>query len=60
MVRIGSRGVDVAQALPDGESGQGLVEYSLLAGLLSIAAVGVISLIGPLLPGLYQGALNAL
>ena len=42
------------------QSGQGLVEYSLLLGLIAMAVVSTLTLLGPPLRGLFQGAANAL
>lgn len=47
-------------AAGESESGQGLVEYALVATLCSIVAVVVATSIGADLPNLFQGALNAL
>ena len=38
------------------EDGQGMVEYGLILGLISIAAVAVIALLGPKINGLFQNA----
>ena len=43
-----------------GEGGQDLVEYGLLAGLLSIVAVGVLTALGPLVNNLYVLVQNVL
>ncbi|MGH2449124.1 MAG: Flp family type IVb pilin [Chloroflexota bacterium] len=37
-----------------GEDGQDMIEYGLLAGLISIAAIAALVLVGPPLIGLYQ------
>lgn len=42
------------------ERGQGLIEYALLAAVVSIAAVGIVSAIGGNLPRLFAIPLNAL
>jgi len=42
------------------EEGQDIIEYALLASLISIAAIAVIVLIGPLLIAIYQGIVDAL
>lgn len=47
-------------ALNRGESGQGLIEYALLAVLVSIAAITIITGIGSYLPHLFAVPLNAL
>lgn len=38
------------------EDGQGMVEYGLILGLISIAAVAVIALLGPKVAGLFHNA----
>lgn len=43
-----------------GEIGQGLIEYALLAVLVSIAALALIVAIGGYLPQLFAIPLNAL
>jgi len=42
------------------EEGATAVEYGLLVGLISIAIVGTLLLLGPVLDGLFQQVLNAL
>ena len=42
------------------EDGQAMTEYGLLVGLISIAAIAVIVLIGPQLKRLFQAVVNAL
>ena len=42
------------------ERGQGMVEYSLILGLVSIAAVAVLVLLGPAVVNLLQLVLNAI
>ena len=42
------------------DEGQDMVEYALLAAFISIVAVAVIKLIGPLLNTLYTNVKNAL
>jgi Flp pilus assembly pilin Flp len=42
------------------EDGQDVVEYALLASLVSIAAIAVITLVGPLLIDIYQNVVDAL
>jgi Flp pilus assembly pilin Flp len=41
------------------EDGQDMVEYALLAALISIAAIAVILLIGPILNKVFQDVINA-
>jgi Flp pilus assembly pilin Flp len=45
---------------PGGEDGQDMIEYALLAALISIVAIAVIILIGPYLKNLFQDVVNAL
>jgi Flp pilus assembly pilin Flp len=42
------------------EEGQDIIEYALLASLISIVAILVIVEIGPLLIAIYQAIVNAL
>lgn len=42
------------------EEGQGMIEYSLLAALISIAAIAVITQLGPQITGVFQNVANAL
>jgi Flp pilus assembly pilin Flp len=42
------------------EEGQDMIEYALLAALISIVAIAVILLIGPYLVDLFQDVVNAL
>jgi pilus assembly protein Flp/PilA len=42
------------------EEGQDMVEYALLAALISIVAIAIIVLIGPILKTLFQDIINAL
>ena len=42
------------------EEGQDMVEYALLAALISIVAIAVIVLIGPQLSKLFQDIVNGL
>lgn len=46
--------------LHEGEDGQDMIEYSLLAALISIVAIAVILLIGPYLENAFQDVVNAL
>ncbi|HLJ69084.1 MAG TPA: Flp family type IVb pilin [Chloroflexota bacterium] len=41
------------------EEGQDMVEYALLAALISIVAIGIILLLGPYLKNLFQDVINA-
>jgi pilus assembly protein Flp/PilA len=42
------------------EEGQDMIEYALLAALISIVAIAVIILVGPYLQNLFQDVVNAL
>jgi Flp pilus assembly pilin Flp len=42
------------------EGGQDIIEYGLLAFFISIVAIGIIKLIGPLLETIYQAVHDAL
>ena len=42
------------------EEGQDMIEYALLAALISIVAIAIILLIGPYLKNLFQDVVNAL
>jgi Flp pilus assembly pilin Flp len=43
-----------------GEDGQDMIEYALLAALISIVAIAIILLVGPYLINLFQDVVNAL
>ncbi len=42
------------------EEGQDMIEYALLAALISIVAIAIIVLIGPYLKDLFKDVVNAL
>jgi pilus assembly protein Flp/PilA len=42
------------------QGGQGMVEYALILGLISIVAIGVLVLMGPQIVGLFNRSANAL
>ena len=44
----------------DRERGATMVEYGLLVGIISIAAVSVLVLLGPAIQGVFQDALDAI
>lgn len=58
MFSLFSRGIEKA-GLSD-EEGQGMIEYGLLVALISIAAIAVITLIGPQIITTFQDVVNAL
>ncbi len=38
------------------ENGQGMVEYGLILGLIAVAAIGVLVLLGPKIKAMFQAA----
>jgi pilus assembly protein Flp/PilA len=42
------------------EEGQDMIEYALLAALISIVAIAIIILVGPYLKDLFQDVVNGL
>lgn len=42
------------------ENGQGMVEYGLILGLIAVAAVAVLIVLGPRITSMFQQASNAL
>jgi len=42
------------------EEGQDMIEYALLAALISIVAIAIILLVGPYLDNLFKDVVNAL
>jgi pilus assembly protein Flp/PilA len=48
------------QSLVTREEGQDMVEYALLAALISIVAIAIILLVGPYLKNLFQDVVNGL
>ena len=42
------------------EEGQDMIEYALLAALISIVAIAIIVLIGPVLKSIFQDVVNGL
>jgi pilus assembly protein Flp/PilA len=51
---------DLVAALFNREEGQDMVEYALLAALISIVAIAIIILVGPYLKDLFQDVVNGL
>jgi pilus assembly protein Flp/PilA len=47
-------------SLTSREEGQDMIEYALLAALISIVAIAIIILIGPYLKDLFQDVVNGL
>lgn len=52
--------LDSLTARLEREEGQDMIEYALLAALISIVAIAVIILVGPYLRNLFQDVVNAL
>ncbi|HZU14470.1 MAG TPA: Flp family type IVb pilin [Chloroflexota bacterium] len=53
--------VDIAAGyLRKQEEGQDMIEYALLAALISIVAIAIIILIGPYLQDVFQDVVNGL
>jgi Flp pilus assembly pilin Flp len=50
----------LVQVLSGQEEGQDMVEYALLAALISIVAIGIIVLLGPYIKDLFEDVINAL
>lgn len=50
---------DLMRILRD-EEGQGMVEYGLILGLIAVAAIAVIALLGPKIKSMFQGANDAI
>ena len=48
------------KALRDGESGQAMVEYALILALVSVAAVGILSLLGTHVSSIFNEINNDL
>ena len=51
---------DTLTALTQPEEGQDMIEYALLAALISIVAIAIIVLVGPYLKDLFQDVVNGL
>ena len=51
---------ELVENLVNREEGQDMVEYALLAALISIVAIAIIVLIGPYLKDLFQDVVNGL
>jgi pilus assembly protein Flp/PilA len=51
---------ELIASLTSREEGQDMVEYALLAALISIVAIAIIILIGPYLKDLFQDVVNGL
>jgi len=42
------------------ETGQDMIEYSLLVGMMALAAFAIVLLVGPSLANTFQGVVNQL
>ena len=51
---------EMIDSLRNREEGQDMIEYALLAALISIVAIVIILLVGPYLKNLFQDVVNAL
>ena len=51
---------EMVQRVSQREEGQDMIEYALLAALISIVAIAIIILIGPYLKDLFQDVVNGL
>ena len=51
---------EIMTRLSEREEGQDMVEYALLAALISIVAIAIIILVGPYLKDLFQDVVNGL
>jgi pilus assembly protein Flp/PilA len=51
---------ELVERLTNREEGQDMIEYALLAALISIVAIAIIILVGPYLKDLFQDVVNAL
>jgi pilus assembly protein Flp/PilA len=48
------------QGLRDEESGQAMVEYALILALVSVAAIGILKVLGGTVSGVFSGINNDL
>lgn len=48
--------MEIMRRLVQEEEGQGMVEYGLILGLISIAGIVAIKAIGPLVKGIFEKA----
>jgi pilus assembly protein Flp/PilA len=51
---------EMMEGLFQREEGQDMIEYALLAALISIVAIAIIILVGPYLKDLFQDVVNGL
>jgi Flp pilus assembly pilin Flp len=51
---------EMVKRLTEQESGQDMIEYALLAALISIVAIAIIVLAGPYIKDVFQDVINAL
>jgi Flp pilus assembly pilin Flp len=57
--KLTGTGDTASSALEHGEAGQDMIEYALLAALISIVAIGIILLVGPYLQNAFMDVVNA-
>jgi pilus assembly protein Flp/PilA len=48
------------EALRNRDEGQALVEYALILFLVSIVSIGVLTILGTTVRGVFQGVINAI
>jgi Flp pilus assembly pilin Flp len=59
-VRYQAQARRLVHILSGQEEGQDMVEYALLAALISIVAIAIIILLGPYIKDLFEDVINAL
>ena len=60
VVTVQSKLHQMIDTLTAQEEGQDMIEYALLAALISIVAIAIIILVGPYLKDLFQDVVNGL
>ena len=60
IVNAQSKIQEMLSGLTAQEEGQDMIEYALLAALISIVAIAIIILVGPYLKDLFQDVVNGL
>lgn len=60
VVTFQSKLQQMIDTLTSQEEGQDMIEYALLAALISIVAIAIIILVGPYLKDLFQDVVNGL
>ena len=59
-ITVQSKLQQMINSLTSQEEGQDMIEYALLAALISIVAIAIIILVGPYLKDLFQDVVNGL